>query len=838
MLLTIAGLLFAMRYQKQNRDRLIDLSALVRGFTMGSDGTPRHQHGSYTPRGRLMATATPSSLYHNAAFQHRTRDTDTAAFLPGPDSRGPSSTGTAGPMGPTSGPSGPTGPGHSGGTGGLSGERFRPFGNVIDRGRRESPPARRTIRPPPPGHIPQQIPPDDDPMLPPSAYIRGPQREIVIGPRPLAEDRSTSVPSREGSLRALDAFGSISEVMRTWSSRKFRRSHSHSTSHTNTNSNNSRSGSVTASVTPSSASVRSGRVSAALHDHNNSAERVEAHSSGYVHEQELQEFGDRTDSESFRVVDEVLRRSGEDADTGDPPAGAALNLDTSRFADVTLHSTTDINRAMHTMEKSMISDEGMSSFAAVTASSGGLPQSPEACVAHANTNASANAPTTGGQGVSTRAPNGHNDSNSHPEGMYRPSRASGVQACADAGVDDIATPDISEGNEGEPGGTMGWVKQEPQGRNSSRTGSEDRERTREEPVQQDQEAGSAMTRALKEVPSENSTAICNTMNGVGDSIQNHMWGTLGSSAFGAALGDQSASVNSGCLLQETRGRYTRHHRVPDISIHAECLVEESSRLSGDCSGATSGSGGSKDRTEDGAGRGTGTSSTLLVDTPSPVADTPSPVAPEDRRVGPFMDAEDLLSTSELFSSQRNVTANELLGSQQHNRQHGVGRSIHSSSLRTSHRSYSAVHSRPVRAAVASVSSAAGSTTVSSGTSGSGSGCAQATIASRVDPAPLVDSAALGTSSILGSIQSSSFDVIKRIQMMLPGWRSTEDTSSYDEMTRSAGAAVGGEGDSRKSGASDVHASISLGRCPSLQLSQLQECPDSEFDAMNTCEQFV
>jgi hypothetical protein len=128
MLIMIAGLLLAMRYQKQNRDRLVDLDALVRGFTLGSDGTPNHP--SYTPGGRLIHPTTPSSMYHNAAFQHRTRDgLETSLFLAGPDSRGPSSTGTGGQAGPTSYVAGGTGgtytAGFSGGTTGASPLRGR-----------------------------------------------------------------------------------------------------------------------------------------------------------------------------------------------------------------------------------------------------------------------------------------------------------------------------------------------------------------------------------------------------------------------------------------------------------------------------------------------------------------------------------------------------------------------------------------------------------------------------------------------------------------------------------------------------------------------------------------
>lgn len=180
LLVMIAGLLLGMRYHRQNRDRLIDLDALVRQFALGSEGTHPSPH---TPGGRMVAV-TPSSMYNNAAFQHRSRDIDSSGFLGVHDSsRGPSSSGT--------------------GTGGPQSQR--PFGSVT--GLRDSPPAaRRKIRPPAPGHVPMA---PGDAAGPSSGGRRG-----DLGSRPLAEDRSLTHVSAQ---MVLDAFGSVSEALKSGS---------------------------------------------------------------------------------------------------------------------------------------------------------------------------------------------------------------------------------------------------------------------------------------------------------------------------------------------------------------------------------------------------------------------------------------------------------------------------------------------------------------------------------------------------------------------------------------------------------------------------------------------
>lgn len=131
LLLLLLGLLLAMRYHRQNRDRLIDLDALVRQLTLGSEGTPGTHPSPHTPHGRIISSsATPSSMYTNAAFQASRREAEAAMLHSPRDSRGAS-----------------TAPGAV-----FSGGTSRPFGSVS--GLRDSPPARRTIRPPAPGHVP------------------------------------------------------------------------------------------------------------------------------------------------------------------------------------------------------------------------------------------------------------------------------------------------------------------------------------------------------------------------------------------------------------------------------------------------------------------------------------------------------------------------------------------------------------------------------------------------------------------------------------------------------------------------------------------------------------
>lgn len=130
LLLLLVGLLLAMRYHRQNRDRLIDLDALVRQLTLGSEGTPGTHPSPHTPQGRIMSM-TPSSMYTNAAFQASRREAEAAAMISSPrEGRGAS-----------------TAPGAV-----FSGGTSRPFGSVS--GLRDSPLARRTIRPPAPGHVP------------------------------------------------------------------------------------------------------------------------------------------------------------------------------------------------------------------------------------------------------------------------------------------------------------------------------------------------------------------------------------------------------------------------------------------------------------------------------------------------------------------------------------------------------------------------------------------------------------------------------------------------------------------------------------------------------------
>ena len=129
---------------------------------------------------------------------------------------------------------------------------------------------------------------------------------------------------------------------------------------------------------------------------------------------------------------------------------------------------------------------------------------------------------------------------------------------------------------------------------------------------------------------------------------------------------------------------------------------------------------------------------------------------------------------------------------------------------------------------------------SGGTVSSSSGGQQATIASRVAAGPIADSALASTSSMLGSLQTSSFDVIKRIQMMLPGWRNHESPSNSLPSNPVA------EGDPRerqsasRSGSTALRTitDASLVNYPSLQLSQLRECSDPNFDSVDTVEQFV
>eukprot|EP00892_Ulva_mutabilis_P009538 jgi/Ulvmu1/6957/UM033_0014.1 len=130
LLLLLAGLLLAMRYHRQNRDRLIDLDALVRQLTLGSEGTPGTHPSPHTPQGR-MVSVTPSSMYTNAAFQASRREAEAGMLLSPRDGRSTAS----------------TAPGAI-----FSGGPSRPFGSVS--GLRDSPPARRTIRPPAPGHVP------------------------------------------------------------------------------------------------------------------------------------------------------------------------------------------------------------------------------------------------------------------------------------------------------------------------------------------------------------------------------------------------------------------------------------------------------------------------------------------------------------------------------------------------------------------------------------------------------------------------------------------------------------------------------------------------------------
>lgn len=130
LLLLLVGLLLAMRYHRQNRDRLIDLDALVRQLTLGSEGTPGTHPSPHTPQGRIVSV-TPSSMYTNAAFQAHRREAEAGLFLSPREGRSAAS----------------TAPGAV-----FSGGTSRPFGSVS--GLRDSPPARRTIRPPAPGHVP------------------------------------------------------------------------------------------------------------------------------------------------------------------------------------------------------------------------------------------------------------------------------------------------------------------------------------------------------------------------------------------------------------------------------------------------------------------------------------------------------------------------------------------------------------------------------------------------------------------------------------------------------------------------------------------------------------
>lgn len=761
MLIMIAGLLLAMRYQKQNRDRLVDLDALVRGFTLGSDGTPNNP--PYTPGGRLMGTNTPSSMYNNAAFQHRTRDLDSSPFLAGPDSRGPSSAGT-GPAGPYVG--GGTGGtyvgGFSGGTTGASGERLphRPtFASMIAQGHRDSPPARRTIRPPAPGHVP--LAQEDDFG---SMQMRGPQREIVIGPRPLAEDRSASVSSHGGSMRILDAFGSISEVMRSWGSRQLRKSpRSHSGESVPASSASVKSVSTAAGlgsrgkaspaavvVAGQSAAGATGNGSSNGH---NSAERETKNSETEYDTGEM-------DSESFRIIDEVLKRGEVE---GDVYSGGA-ELDTSRFADATLR--TMATKTMGSMEDGLCNGS-MSSFAGVTASSGGL--SPGGC-------------------------------------HFVPRENSqGLQGGSTGGIEEIVTPDITEGHEEEEEGqeeALGRVKKGGD-RESEMGGETETESEMRNRSQAYEAGGSSVMRALQKAPGNSSALqMYSSVPGAGDSSQHQMWATIGSAALGAVL--EGGSESTGLQLKSDS-------TVLEDTERAGAVVEESSRLSGGGSG-----GGNDDELAMSPGRG-GTASMMRVD-------IPSPVGPGERFDVPYEDAtDDLPSTTELFamravraprrSAQRTVPA------------------VHSSGAARTKSSCNAVQALSGMDSVPTPCSSAGAT-VSSGSR------TQATIASRVDPVAAADSTVLGSSSFLGSIHSSSFDVIKRIHMMLPGWRHSQNDDSLANPV--AEGPQEEERDDGRSGSTAVRAQAtsSLGEYPSLQLSQLRECQDLHFDSVNTCEQFV
>lgn len=743
MLIMVAGLLLAMRYQKQNRDRLVDLDALVRGFTLGSDGTPNHP--SYTPGGRLLGpgTNTPSSMYHNAAFQQRAREGDTSGYLAGPDSRGPSSAGTGGPL---------TGP--SGGTGGASGDRPpRSFGAMSGLGHRDSPPARRTIRPPAPGHVPLHVPlHDEDPSIQ-STRQRGPQREIVLGPRPLAEARSASSGSQEGSMRILEAFGSISEILPSLGNR-LRRSFG------STRSSSYKSRASESVHVPHASAKRSTRVSAVVYagsastnEHNtNCAGTASSHDTAVSSAAAL-------DTESFRIVDEVLKRGEVDGDEATPACGAA-ELDTSRFASVTMRSAPvgdlHCSVAMGTVEG--IGHATMSSFTGVTASSSGL-LSPGGCSVA-------------------------------PDGAARDGTSADRVSTSGTGVEEVETPDITEGNDEEQ--TQEVETQDDIDPEVGRSWGGARMR---------KEGSSAMDSVLRKV-TENSSQISSGVPVHVDSIQHQMWATIGSSALTTALmGGNTAQIGDTSALQAKYGS-SMERAGTDAPGFAESVMEETGRISGSESGADG------ERVEDESARCI--SSMIQVD-------TPSPLEREDMFAATYLDATDeLLSSSELFNTPRRA-------------QHNVPRPGRGT-LRHS------VHARCSRnAALDSGMQFVQTSNNSPGCTVSSGAMPEATISSRVKPDAAGDKS---SSSMLGSLQSSSFDVIKRIQMMLtPGWRSHEDDSRCNPVAEEAQAAPPGE----TSSCSGVYAhvpSASLVNFPSLQLLQLPGCQDSQFDTVDTVEQFV